>query len=198
MVWINALVMSAGGEVLKDPEAGKDTTPKLDSDAGHTAADIIHRLATSVADPAISTAIEENARNGFQADNGGFMINWPYVYGAARTAVDDGSLDQAVFDDIAWARFPRVDADAKSAPPLGGIDLGIGAFSDHPDEAVDAAGCITSVESQTEYMLAEGNSAAGPRSTTTPRYARRSRWPTSSATPSTRPGRDPAALTTRT
>jgi multiple sugar transport system substrate-binding protein len=113
-----------------------------------------------VADPSLSTAIEENARAAFQADNGGFMINWPYVYGAAKTAVEDGSFDQKAFDDIGWARFPRVDADRESAPALGGIDLGIGAFGKHQDEAVDAARCITSVESQTEYMLAEGNSGA--------------------------------------
>jgi multiple sugar transport system substrate-binding protein len=163
MVWINALVDSAGGAVLKDPEAGKDATPELESDAGRAAADIIHQVATNVADPAMSTAIEENARTGFQADNGGFMINWPYIYGAARSAVDDGSLDKAVFDDIGWARFPRVDDGTESAPPLGGIDLGVGAFSDHPDEAVDAVNCITSVESQTEYMLAEGNPGARPQ-----------------------------------
>ena len=83
-------------------------------------------------------------------------------------AVDDGSLDPAVFDDIAWARFPQVEPGTESAPPLGGIDLAIGAFSDHPDEAVDAASCITSVESQTEYMLAEGNPAAGRPCSTTP------------------------------
>ncbi|HEV7760953.1 MAG TPA: extracellular solute-binding protein [Acidimicrobiales bacterium] len=160
MVLINALVMSAGGEVLKDPAAGKDAQPDLDSDAGRKAAEIIHTLATKVADPSISTAIEENARAAFQADNGGFMINWPYVYGAAKTAVDDGSFDQKAFDDIGWARFPRVDADRESAPALGGIDLGIGAFGKHQDEAVDATKCITSVESQTEYMLAEGNSGA--------------------------------------
>jgi multiple sugar transport system substrate-binding protein len=65
-----------------------------------------------------------------------------------------------VFDDIAWARFPQVEPGTESAPPLGGIDLAIGAFSDHPDEAVDAVSCITTVESQTEYMLAEGNPAA--------------------------------------
>ena len=163
MVWINALVDSAGGAVLKDPEAGKDATPELESDAGRAAADIIHQVATNVADPAMSTAIEENVRTGFQADNGGFMINWPYIYGAARSAVDDGSLDKAVFDDIGWARFPRVDDGTESAPPLGGIDLGVGAFSDHPDEAVDAVNCITSVESQTEYMLAEGNPGARPQ-----------------------------------
>src|SRR5690606_29338612 len=99
MVWINALVLSAGGEVLRNPEAGKDATPELDTDAGRAAAGIIRRLATTVGDPALSTAIEENARAAFQAENGGFMVNWPYVYGAARTAVDDGSLDPSVFDD---------------------------------------------------------------------------------------------------
>jgi multiple sugar transport system substrate-binding protein len=160
MVLINALVMSAGGDVLKDPEAGKDTTPQLDSEAGRKAAEIIRTLARKVASPNLSTAIEEDARSAFQADNGGFMINWPYVYGAAKTAVEDGSFSQEDFDDIAWARFPRVDEGTESKPALGGIDLGVGAFSKHHDEAVDATKCITSVESQTEYMLAEGNSGA--------------------------------------
>jgi trehalose/maltose transport system substrate-binding protein len=160
MVWINALVVSAGGQVLRNPDAGKEAMPELDSDAGRAAAGIIRRLATTAADPAMSTAIEENARAAFQADNGGFMVNWPYVYGAARAAVDDGSLDPAVFDDIAWARFPRVQPGTPSAPPLGGIDLGIGAFSDHPDEAAAAVNCITALDSQTEYMLGEGNPGA--------------------------------------
>ena len=43
-----------------------------------------------------------------------------------------------------------------SAPPLGGIDLAIGAFSKYPELAVDAVACITSAESQRTYMLAEG------------------------------------------
>jgi multiple sugar transport system substrate-binding protein len=160
MVWINALVVSAGGQVLRNPDAGKEAMPDLDSDAGRTAAGIIRRLATTVADPAMSTAIEENARAAFQANDGGFMVNWPYVYGAARAAVDEGSLDRAVFDDIAWARFPQVEPGTRSAPPLGGIDLGIGAFSDYPDEAVAAVNCITALDSQTEYMLGEGNPGA--------------------------------------
>jgi multiple sugar transport system substrate-binding protein len=161
MVWINALVVSGGGEVVKDPAAGKDAKPELASDAGRTAAEIIHRVATSgVADPQINTAIEETARVGFQAGHGGFMVNWPYIYAAAKSAVQDGSLDQSVVDDIGWARFPQVDAGTESAPPLGGIDLGIGAFSRHENLAVDAVECITSVHNQTAYMLAEGNSGA--------------------------------------
>lgn len=161
MVWISSLVASAGGQVVEDADAGRDAEPTLDTEAGRTAAGIIERVATSgVANPQLSTAIEETARAGFQGDDGGFMVNWPYVYGAARSAVEEGSLDPATFDDIGWARVPRVDPGTDSAPPLGGIDLGIGAFSDHPDLAVDAIGCITSVDSQIEYMLAEGNSGA--------------------------------------
>jgi multiple sugar transport system substrate-binding protein len=38
--------------------------------------------------------------------------------------------------------------------------VAIGAFGDHPDEAVDAVNCITSVQSQTAYMLGESNPAA--------------------------------------
>ncbi|HMG43891.1 MAG TPA: extracellular solute-binding protein [Acidimicrobiales bacterium] len=161
VVWINALVAGAGGEILSDVEAGRDATPEIDSDAGRTAAGIIGQLGrSSVADPQIDTATEETVRSGFQADDGGFMVNWPYVYGAAQGAVADGSLDQAVFDDIAWARYPQSVAGTDSAPPLGGIHLGVGAFGSHKDLAVDAVRCLTSDDSQTAYMLAEGNPAA--------------------------------------
>ena len=160
MVWINSLVASAGGEVIEDPTAGKDAKPTLDTDAGRAAAEIIRRVGRDVAAPGLSTAIEEDARAAFQSDTGGFMVNWPYVYGAALTAVEDGSLDQAVVDDIGWARVPRVDEGTDSAPPLGGINIGIGAFGKHQDLAVDAVSCITSEDSQKAYMLAEGNPAA--------------------------------------
>src|SRR5690606_34230355 len=74
MVWINSLVASAGGEIVEDPDAGREATPTLDSEAGRAAAGIIDRLASGdAADPQLSTAIEETARAGFQADEGGFM-----------------------------------------------------------------------------------------------------------------------------
>ncbi len=116
MVWINSLVASAGGQVLEDPAAGKDATPTLDTDAGRKAAEIIRTVARNVAAPGLSTAIEEDARAAFQSDTGGFMVNWPYVYGAVLAGVEDGSLDQAVADDIGWARVPRVDEGTASAP----------------------------------------------------------------------------------
>lgn len=153
MVWIAALVASAGGAVMATPEAGKDARPGLDSPAGRKAAQVIRDLARSrAANPALSTADEEATRAAFQGARGGFMVNWPYVYGAAQEAVAAGSLDEAVLEDIGWARYPRVDRDRPSRPPFGGISLALSAFSRKHDLALDAARCITSLESQTAYM----------------------------------------------
>ena len=161
MVWINALVASGGGQIVENAELGKDATPSMASPAGDAAAEVVGKLANSPAAPAdMSTATEEEARSLFQSDAGAFMVNWPYVYQAAKSAVESGALDQSVVDDIAWARYPRIDEGTASKPPLGGIDLAIGKFTAHPDEALDAVKCITSLESNVQYMVESGNPAA--------------------------------------
>ena len=161
MVLVNALVASAGGTILKDPEQGRDVTPSIGGDAGRRAAEVIANLARSgAADPALATSDEEVARATFQSDDGGFMVNWAYVYGAAQEAVEEGSLAPAVLQDIGWARYPRVDPGKPSRPPVGGINLGIGAYSRHQDLALEAVRCLTTEESQREYMLKSKNPAA--------------------------------------
>jgi multiple sugar transport system substrate-binding protein len=160
-VLISGLVASAGGQVLEQPEAGRDAQPALDSAAGRRAAEIISRLAHSpAADPGLATADEEAARAAFQGPRGGFMVNWAYVYGAASEAVASGALDRQVLDDIGWARWPRAVAGQPSRPPLGGIDLGVSAFTRHADLAVDAVRCLTTADSQRRYMLKSKNPAA--------------------------------------
>ncbi len=157
MVWINALVLSAGGEVLKNVDAGRDAEPAMASPAGDKAAEIVGTIARSSAAPAdLSNAAEEQARATFQSDAGMFMLNWPYVLAAARSAAEEGTLAQAVVDDIGWARYPRVQADRPSAPPLGGANLGIGAYSEHPDLAMQLVECINALPKATQYMLDEG------------------------------------------
>ncbi|MEZ5264833.1 MAG: extracellular solute-binding protein [Acidimicrobiales bacterium] len=161
MVWINALVSSAGGAIVEDPGAGAEATPALDSPAGRAAAQVVADLARSSAAPAdLTTAGEEEARSTFQGDQGAFMVNWPYVYAAAQASVASGAITQETFEDIGWARYPRVDARLESAPPLGGINLAIGSFTDHPDEALAALRCLLTVEAGTQYMLESGNPAA--------------------------------------
>ena len=101
MVWINALILSGGGQILTDPEAGQDAIPSMAGEAGTKAAQIVSTLANSQAAPAdLSVAQEEQARAVFQTDQGMFMLNWPYVLAAARAAVEEGTLDQSVVDDI--------------------------------------------------------------------------------------------------
>jgi multiple sugar transport system substrate-binding protein len=161
MVWINALVSSAGGEIVTDVEAGKDATPAIDSPAGDAAAGVVGTLARSpAAPPAMSTAGEEESRSVFQGDRGIFMVNWPYVYSAARGDVESGALDASVVDDIGWARYPEVVAGETSKPPLGGINLAIGAYTKHPDQALDLVTCLTTPESGVEYMVDSGNPAS--------------------------------------
>jgi multiple sugar transport system substrate-binding protein len=161
MVWINALVASDGGQILGDVEAGKDAKPEIDSPAGNAAATIVGDLArSSAAPPAMSTAGEEEARSAFQGKSGAFMVNWPYVYGAAKADVKSGAINQSVVDDIGWARYPEVKAGLPSKPPLGGINLAIGAYTTHPEEATALVKCATSLRSNVDYMLDSGNPAA--------------------------------------
>jgi len=162
MVWINALVASAGGSILTDAQAGANAKAAINSPAGEEAAGVVHELAhSSAASPTIATDTEEQARSLFQSDRGGFMVNWPYVYGAAKAAVTTHDLSQQVVNDIGWARYPQTDNVHTSAPPFGGIELAIGAYSKHKNTYdVEAARCITSAASQKQYMLDAGNPAA--------------------------------------
>jgi multiple sugar transport system substrate-binding protein len=161
-VLINALIESAGGHIIENPGANADDIRLgIDSRAGQETAKVIGQLAShGVGGPSLSTSDEEAARELFQGSTGGFMVNWPYVWSAAEAAVQDGELSRATLADIGWARYPRVDAGRVSRPPLGGIDLGIGASSHHPQFALAAARCITSTPNQTYYFLHDGNPAA--------------------------------------
>jgi multiple sugar transport system substrate-binding protein len=108
----------------------------------------------------MSSAGEEEARSTFQGDRGMFMVNWPYVYGAAKADVESGAVKQSVVDDIGWARYPEAVAGEPSKPPLGGINLAIGAYTKHPDQALALVKCLTSLQSNIDYMLDSGNPAA--------------------------------------
>ncbi|MFC7534147.1 extracellular solute-binding protein [Actinoplanes sp. GCM10030250] len=164
MVWVNALIASAGGSILAE---GSQDLPAdqvkggLDSPAGATAVKIMHDLAVSPAAPAgFSTAGEEDSRAAFQAADGGFMVNWPYVWAAFDSAIEEGSLPADFKNDVGWAAYPQVDAGMPTAPPSGGLGLSVSAFSSKQDLAVEAIRCLASPQSQKEFMIKAGNPAA--------------------------------------
>ncbi|QCB94370.1 extracellular solute-binding protein [Cellulomonas shaoxiangyii] len=159
-VWVNALVESAGGQVLEDgeDEDPADVRPTLDSEAGRRAAEVIRNLADAgVGGPQLANANEDVDASMFEAENAGFMVNWPFVWPRAKAAVEAGTLDPSVVEDFGWALYPRVDEGEESRPPYGGINLGVGAFSRHVDLAFDAAQCIADPAKQAAYFVTDGN-----------------------------------------
>lgn len=162
MVWINGLISSAGGSILENTDAGTNAKAGVDSDAGRRAAEIIQKFVRSpAADFGLSTAVEETTRAAFQNGNAWAMLNWPYVYGlGAENAGKDANF-KPIFEDYAWARYPRVDADTPSAPPIGGAMIGVGADTPAAKKplAFEAVACITSPESQKQRMDALGEPA---------------------------------------
>jgi multiple sugar transport system substrate-binding protein len=139
-VWFNALLASAGGSVLAP---GSGTQVSLEQQPTERALEVIKKLASSpAADPSISTATEDSTRLAFQSGKATFMINYPFVYPSAQKDAPD------VAKNMAWAPYPAVNPGEPAKPPLGGINLGIGAYSKHPDLAYDAVRCLISEDNQ--------------------------------------------------
>lgn len=163
VVWINALIQGAGGNIL-DPgtvEDGRDAKVTIDSAAGKDAAAVIQKLAdSSAAQPDFSTSNEGTSLGAmFPEDGAGeFMTNWTFVYQNYKGLIGKpgGPVDEAAFEDLSWTRYPQTVEGEESKPPIGGIDIGVGSFSKHPDFAQAAAVCITNAEAQTALAVNEG------------------------------------------
>lgn len=158
VVWINALVQGAGGDIVSDTEAGRDAKVDIDSDAGRKAAEVVKALADSPAAQPDLTVSNEGTSLGQMFPEGGageFMVNWTFVYKNYEGLVGSGVTEEQ-FADLGWARYPETVAGEASKPPVGGIDIGVGAYSDHPDFAMEAARCITSEQAQVDLALDNG------------------------------------------
>lgn len=151
-VWINALVAGAGGQIVKNPGATYDKLQLgLDSEAGRQAASVIRKVANSgVVGPAVGSSTETESLGLFDSKSGGFLVNWPYTYGALTS-------DKS---QVAAAVYPQTVAGKESKPPYGGIQLAVGSKSTHADLAYQAAACITDLKHQTSYMVKSGNPAS--------------------------------------
>jgi multiple sugar transport system substrate-binding protein len=137
-VWVNAMIESAGGEILSGPE-----TVALPEGPTDEALATIGELANSpAAAPNIDTSTEDTARLGFEAGDSAFMLNYTFALASAQANAPD------IAKNMGAAKFPEVVAGEPSKPPLGGFNIGVGAYSDHPDEAFDAAACLSNAKSQ--------------------------------------------------
>lgn len=163
VVWINSLVQGAGGNIL-DPatvEDGRDAKVTIDSDAGKAAAAVIQKLADSQAKQPDFTTSNEGTSLGqmYPAEGPGeFMTNWTFVYANYKGLIGQpgGPADEAEFEDLGWARYPQTVEGEESRPPIGGIDIGVGAYSKNLDFAQEAAVCVTSAEAQAQLAVNDG------------------------------------------
>ena len=137
VVWINALIAGAGGQIVNqqgDVEV---------NDTAMRAAEIESKLANSpAAPPGMSTNREDQGRQGFEAGRSDYQVNYTFIYPSAAEVGEDFQKN------IGWARYPRTDKDKPSRPPLGGFNIAVSAFSNNPDLAFEAAECLASPENQ--------------------------------------------------
>jgi multiple sugar transport system substrate-binding protein len=130
-VWFNSLVNSAGGQILSGPNTVSIGPP------ARLAATTIHDLAISpAADPSLSNNQEDQGRLAFESGTAAFEINYPFVYPSAQKNAPK------IAKVMGWAPYPQMIAGTPARVTIGGSNLGVGAYSKHPNEAFQAAACM--------------------------------------------------------
>jgi multiple sugar transport system substrate-binding protein len=136
-VWFNSLVDSAGGGILSP------TNKILVGPSTKTAAEIMHRLATSpAADPGLNVAEESQADTAFDKGDAAFEINYPFVWSSAQ------KTNPKVFKQMGYAPFPSVTPGTAPKVSIGGYNLGVSAYSKHPQQAFSAVRCLVQPQNQ--------------------------------------------------
>lgn len=146
VVLYNTIVASAGGRILSED----GTTAVFDAGAVRGLDILQHFVTAGVTSPSFTNTLEDDARLDFQAGNGAFQLNWPYVYPAMLQNAPDLAAN------VRWARYPAVDPGAPSRVTIGGYNLAISAYSPHPEEAFDAALCLRNAEHQKFSAINDG------------------------------------------
>ena len=145
MVWANALIASAGTEILSGPES-----VDLEQKPTEEALAVMGKLANSSAAASnLSTSNEDTARLAFEAGESAFMTNYTFAYASASAEAPE------IAKNMGAAPFPRVNSNP-AKPPLGGFNLAVSSYSDHKDMAFEAAACLAGEKSQLTAVELDG------------------------------------------
>jgi trehalose/maltose transport system substrate-binding protein len=104
----------------------------------------------TISPPGVTGFQEEDSRLMFQGGNAAFMRNWPYAYRLAQD--EDESAIAGVFDVVP---LPHGEG-GESAATLGGWQLAVSRYSEHPEIAADVALYFTNREWQ-KYRAITGS-----------------------------------------
>ena len=135
----NALewVASSGGGTIISP----DGTITIGND---DAIDIVNQVAGwvgTISPPGVIAYGEEDSRGVWQAGNAAFMRNWPYAYSL-------GNADDSEIKDLFDVSPLPGATSGQSAATLGGWQLAVSAYSEHPQEAAELAFFMASEQEQ--------------------------------------------------
>lgn len=146
VVGFNTILSSFGGTIVNE-----DSTETTIDDKTTDALELMQRLATSgLASQSLSNSQEPEVFAQLQNGASAFSLNWPYVGSAMREA------NPEVADDLGFAKFPSAVEGEPSKVTVGGMNFAISKFSQHPEEAFDAAMCLRSAENQLKHALTAG------------------------------------------
>src|SRR5262249_6346555 len=132
VVWFNTLVASAGGSILNPASTAAQLGPPAVK-----ALSIMKQLATSsAADPSLSVQMEDQNRLAMEAGSAVFQLNYPFVYPSMKADKPD------LFKVFKWAPYPSVIPGRPARVTIGGIDLAVSRYTQHPQLAFQAALCL--------------------------------------------------------
>lgn len=137
---VNALewVASFGGGTVVDNE-GEVT---INNERAAQALDLAASWIGDISPEGVLYYTEEEARGVFQGGNAVFMRNWPYAWSLAQ------SDDSDVRDKVGVVQLPAGGEEGQSAAGLGGWNLAVSRYSEHPDIAADLVAYLTGEEEQ--------------------------------------------------
>ncbi len=138
VVWFNTLVASAGGSILNPTSTAAQLGPPAIK-----ALSIMQQLAHSpAADPSLGVQMEDQNRLAMESGTAAFELNYPYVYPSMKA--DQPTL----FKSFKWAPYPSVYPGRPARVTIGGIDLAVSTYSQHPQLAFQAALCLRNAQNQ--------------------------------------------------
>lgn len=124
-----------GGRIISD-----DGTIQVNNAGAAEAFQMAAGWVGTISPPQVTQYLEEDARSVWQAGDAAFMRNWPYAYALGQR---EGSPIRGQFD---VSLLPT--GGGGHAATLGGWQLAVPQYSQHPQEAVELVKFLTSAESQ--------------------------------------------------
>jgi multiple sugar transport system substrate-binding protein len=153
VVGFNTLLNSYGGNLVN--AEGNQAT--IDQNTVK-ALDLLKRFATSgVESKSLSNSQEPEVFAQMQLGEAAFILNWPYVLSAMKTAAATDAESKKVLDDLGYAPYPAVVPGETPKVTLGGMNYAISTYSKHPAEAFEAAMCMRNEKNSLSAAIDNGD-----------------------------------------